>query len=95
MQSNGGREAADVARYMLPRTAMLHALNFADVAVRAEGDHWVVVDHADRCLLEQRFPDRVAAISLGLLIARQQGGAVWLDRFETSPTPPVSPVTCH
>ena len=73
----------DVARLMLVNPDMLRPLNFADVAVRAEGDHWVVVDHADRPVLEQRFSDRFSAISLGLLVARRQGGAVWLDQFET------------
>jgi hypothetical protein len=43
----------------------------------------VVVDHADRPVLDQRFSDRFAAISLGLLVAHQQGGAVWLDQFDT------------
>ncbi len=74
---------------------MFNALNFADVAVRAEGDRWVVVDHADRCLLDQRFSDRFAAISLGLLIARQQGGAVWLDSLDASMTATAPAVTCH
>ena len=73
----------DVARLMLVEPDMLRPLNFADVAVRAEGDHWVVVDHADRPVLEQRFSDRFSAISLGLLVARRQGGAVWLDQFDT------------
>ena len=67
---------------MLVNPDMLRLLNFADVAVRAEGEHWVVVDHADRPVLDQRFSDRFAAISLGLLVARQQGGAVWLDQLE-------------
>lgn len=69
---------------MLSRHDMLRPLNFADVAVRAEGDHWVVVDHADRPVLDQRFSDRFSAISLGLLVAHQQGGAVWIDGFEAS-----------
>ena len=69
---------------------MTRALNFADVAVRSEGDQWVVVDHADRCVLEQRFSDRVSAISLGLLVARQQGGAVWIDEFD-EPAPARTP----
>jgi predicted transcriptional regulator with HTH domain len=73
---------------MLIDPAMLRSLNFADVAVRAEGDGWIVVDHADRRLLEQRFSDRFSAISLGLLVARQQGGAVWLDEFEDTTTRP-------
>jgi hypothetical protein len=64
---------------MLVNPDMLRPLNFADVAVRAEGDHWVVVDHAERPVLDQRFSDRFAAISLGLLVANRQGGAVWLD----------------
>jgi len=67
---------------MLFNADMLRPLNFADVAVRPEGDHWVVVDHADRPLLDQRFSDRFSAISLGLLVAHQQGGAVWLDEFD-------------
>ena len=79
----------DVARLMLVNPDMLRPLNFADVAVRAEGDHWVVVDHADRKVLDQRFSDRFSAISLGLLVAHQQGGAVWLDQFETD-TPRLS-----
>ncbi len=66
---------------MLSEHDMSRSLNYADVAVRAEGDQWIVVDHADRPLLDQRFSDRFAAISLGLLVARQQGGAVWLDQF--------------
>jgi hypothetical protein len=73
--------ACDVARLMLFNPDMLRPLNFADVAVRPEGDHWVVVDHADRPLLDQRFSDRFSAISLGLLVAHQQGGAVWLDEL--------------
>jgi hypothetical protein len=80
---------------MLVDPDMLRPLNFADVAVRAEGDHWVVVDHADRLLLEQRFPDRFSAISLGLLVARQQGGAVWLDQFETHAEHPRHMQTFH
>ena len=80
----------DVARLMLVNPDMLRPLNFADVAVRPEGDHWVVVDHADRPVLDQRFSDRVAAISLGLLVAHQQGGAVWLDQFD-----PDSPRRSH
>ena len=67
---------------MLLDPDMLRPLNFADVAVRAEGDQWVVVDHADRPLLDQRFSDRFSAISLGLLVAHQQGGAVWLDQMD-------------
>jgi hypothetical protein len=74
----------DVARVMLVNPDMLRPLNFADVAVRAEGDHWVVVDHADRPVLEQRFSDQFSAISLGLLVAHQQGGAVWLDQFDAN-----------
>lgn len=75
---------------------MLRPLNFADVAVKPEGDQWVVVDHADRCVLEQRFSDRFSAISLGLLVARQQGGAVWLDQPLEEARPVVSSrVTCH
>lgn len=75
---------------------MLRTLNFADVAVKPEGDQWVVVDHADRCVLEQRFSDRFSAISLGLLVARQQGGAVWIDQ-PADPMHEVTtrPVTCH
>lgn len=69
---------------MLVDPDMLRPLNFADVAVRAEGDHWVVVDHADRPVLEQRFSDRFSAISLGLLVAHQQGGAVWIDELEAA-----------
>lgn len=80
---------------MLCTTAMMRALNFADVAIRADGDHWVVVDHADRCVLDQRFTDRVSAITLGLLVARQQGGAVWLDRFGEPASHADQPVTCH
>ncbi len=80
---------------MLPHTAMLSVLNVADVAVRAEGDQWVVVDHADRRLLDHRFADRTSAISLGLLIARQQGGAVWLDTFGDPDAPMPSPLVCH
>ena len=80
MVRNSSRE---LARLMLVNPDMLRPLNFADVAVRAEGDHWVVVDHADRPVLDQRFSDHSAAISLGLLVAHQQGGAVWLDQFET------------
>ena len=76
MVRNPSRE---LARLMLVNPDMLRPLNFADVAVRAEGDHWVVVDHAERPVLDQRFSDRLAAISLGLLVAHQQGGAVWLD----------------
>jgi hypothetical protein len=67
---------------MLLDPDMLRPLNFADVAVRPEGDHWIVVDHSDRPLLDQRFSDRYAAISLGLLVARQQGGAVWIDQLQ-------------
>ena len=74
----------NVARLMLVNPDMLRPLNFADVAVRAEGDHWVVVDHADRRVLEQRFADRFSAISLGLLVAHQQGGAVWLDQIDAN-----------
>lgn len=70
-----------MARLMLLDPDMSRPLNFADVAVRPEGDHWVVVDHSDRPLLDQRFSDRFSAISLGLLVAHQQGGAVWLDEF--------------
>ncbi len=77
-----GPEPRDVARLMLLIPDMLRPLNFADVAVRPEGDHWVVVDHSDRPLLDQRFSDRFAAISLGLLVARRQGGAVWIDRLQ-------------
>lgn len=66
---------------MLSESDMLRPLNFADVAVRAEGDHWVVVDHDNLPVLDQRFPDRFSAISLGLLVAHQQGGAVWIDEF--------------
>lgn len=81
---------------MLIDPVMLHPLNFADVAVRPEGDQWVVVDHADRCVLEQRFSDRFSAISLGLLVARQQGGAVWLDQPVEEPRRQVGrAVTCH
>ena len=75
---------------MLFNPDMLRPLNFADVAVRPEGDHWVVVDHADRPVLEQRFSDRFSAISLGLLVAHQQGGAVWLDEFGDVMTRPAS-----
>jgi hypothetical protein len=82
--------ARDVARLMLVNPDMLRPLNFADVAVRAEGGLWVVVDHADRPVLDQRFSDRFAAISLGLLVAHQQGGAVWLDQFD-----PDSPRRSH
>lgn len=78
----------NVARLLLVDPDMSRPLNFADVAVRAEGDHWVVVDHADRPVLEQRFSDRFSAISLGLLVARQQGGAVWLDEVDEAPRVP-------
>ena len=75
---------------------MLRPLNFADVAVKPEGDQWVVVDSADRCVLEQRFSDRFSAISLGLLVARQQGGAVWLDQpAEQRMSAAMRRVTCH
>ena len=84
-----------MARSVLSHPYMLRTLNFADVAVRPDGDHWVVVDHADRCVLDQRFPDRVAAISLGLLVARHQGGAVWIDRFDDPSDDTTRPVTCH
>ena len=80
---------------MLMDPDMLRPLNFADVAVRAEGDHWVVVDHADRPLLEQRFSDRFSAISLGLLVARQQGGAVWLDAADVDADRPAHMQTYH
>jgi hypothetical protein len=85
----------DVARLLLMNPDMLRTLNFADVAVRPEGDHWVVVDHADRTVLDQRFPDRFSAISLGLLVAHQQGGAVWLDRFDTDTERPSSMHVYH
>jgi hypothetical protein len=75
--------------------AMTPLLNFADVAVRSDGDHWVVVDHADRCVLEQRFSDRVGAIMLGLLVASQQGGAVWVDELDTPPAETPQHVTFH
>jgi hypothetical protein len=78
------RRAWDVARLMLVHPDMLRPLNFADVAVRSEGNHWVVVDHADRPVLDQRFSDRFSAISLGLLVAHQQGGAVWIDELEAA-----------
>ncbi|HTV00210.1 MAG TPA: hypothetical protein VMF13_06725 [Luteitalea sp.] len=74
---------------------MTRALNFADVAVRAQNGQWVVVDHADRCVLEQRFSDQVSAISLGLLVARQQGGAVFIDEAEELLTMPVSGALYH
>jgi hypothetical protein len=77
-----------VARLLLVDPDMSRPLNFADVAVRAEGDHWVVVDHADRPVLDQRFSDRFSAISLGLLVARQQGGAVWIDEMDETPRVP-------
>lgn len=54
------------------------ALNAADVAVRAEDDQWVVVDHALRRVHDERFEDPQDAIDLGLFMARHQGGAVWL-----------------
>jgi hypothetical protein len=75
-----------MARVVLFEDAMTRSLNFADVAVRSEGGQWVVVDHADRRVLEQRFSDRFSAISLGLLVASQQGGAVWIDELD-GPTP--------
>ena len=78
----------NVARLMLVNPDMLRPLNFADVAVRAEGDHWVVVDHAERPVLDQRFSDRFSAISLGLLVAHRQGGSVWLDQFEADTARP-------
>ena len=87
--------ARDVARLMLVNPDMLRPLNFADVAVRAEGDHWVVVDHAERPVLDQRFSDRFAAISLGLLVAHRQGGAVWLDQFEIDLPRPSHMQTFH
>ena len=74
---------------------MLRPLNFADVAVRPEGDHWIVVDHSDRPLLDQRFSDRFAAISLGLLVARRQGGAVWLDQFQVEHEMPTKKQIFH
>lgn len=57
---------------------MSSALNSTDVAVRAEGDQWVVVDHAFRRVHDERFGDPMDAIELGLFMARDQGGAVWL-----------------
>lgn len=78
----------NVARLVLVDPHMSRPLNFADVAVRAEGDHWVVVDHADRPVLDQRFNDRFSAISLGLLVAHQQGGAVWIDEVDEAPRVP-------
>ena len=74
---------------------MLRTLNFADVAVRPEGDHWIVVDHSDRPLLEQRFSDRFSAISLGLLVAHRQGGAVWLDQPDALIEQPAHMQICH
>jgi len=80
---------------MLLDPDMLRPLNFADVAVRPEGDHWIVVDHSDRPLLDQRFSDRFAAISLGLLVARRQGGAVWLDQFQVEHEMPTKKQIFH
>lgn len=74
---------------------MTRSLNFADVAVRSEGGQWVVVDHADRRVLEQRFSDRFSAISLGLLVASQQGGAVWIDELDEPTSSVTFPVVYH
>ena len=71
---------------MLFHAGMEHTLTFADVAVRPDGNYWVVVDYANRRLLGQRFQDPDAAITLGLLVARRQGGAVWIDDVEPTST---------
>ena len=84
-----------MARVVLLRLDMSRSLNFADVAVRPEGGQWVVVDHADRRVLEQRFSDRFSAISLGLLVASQQGGALWIDELDEPAPAETSRVVYH
>jgi hypothetical protein len=58
--------------------AMTRALNYADVAIRPDGDQWVVLDHANRWVSDRRYSRRSSAIRAGLLLARDTGGALWI-----------------
>lgn len=73
-----------MARSVLVYVGMNRALNFADVAVRPDGDQWVVLDHANRWASDRRYSRRSSAIRAGLLLARDTGGALWVSR---SPRP--------
>ena len=46
-------------------------------------------------VLEQRFSDRFSAISLGLLVASQQGGALWIDELDEPAPAETSRVVYH
>jgi len=65
---------------VLVYVAMIRALNAADVAVRPDGDQWVVLDHANRWASDRRYSLRSSAIRAGLLLARDTGGALWIAR---------------
>ena len=52
-------------------------------------------DPPDRRVLEQRFSDRFSAISLGLLVASQQGGALWIDELDEPAPAETSRVVYH
>ena len=67
-----------MARSVLVYVAMTRALNYADVAVRPDGDQWVVLDHANRWASDRRYSRRSSAIRAGLLLARDTGGALWI-----------------
>lgn len=65
---------------VLVYAAMTRVLNYADVAVRADGDEWVVLDHVNRWASDRRYSRRSSAIRAGLLLARATGGALWIGR---------------
>lgn len=69
-----------MARGVLVYVGMIRALNYADVAVKPDGDQWVVLDHANRWASDRRYSKRSSAIRAGLLLARDTGGSLWVSR---------------